>query len=120
VQVLSRIGVPVFLQPSRRQERVEVEGLRLDAGAARFALANRGNVHVRPSAVRLLLLDAGGQPVETRSLEAWYVLAGGERVYSVPLPAETCRRVRSLAVEVDLAPAPLRAAAAAVPAACGP
>jgi fimbrial chaperone protein len=120
VQVLSRIGIPVFLQPSRHEEKPEIQALRVEGGRALFALANRGNVHVRPSAVRLVFRDAAGAALETRALEAWYVLAGGERAYSVVLPAETCRRAASATVEVDVGAKPLRAEAAVDPSGCDP
>jgi fimbrial chaperone protein len=120
VQVLSRIGIPVFLAPPRAEERVAVEGLRAQGGQVRFSLANRGNVHVRPSAVKVVGRDEAGAAVLERSLDAWYVLPGGERAYAVELPAEDCRRLRALAVEVLLPHGPLRAEAAATPAACEP
>jgi fimbrial chaperone protein len=120
VQVLSRIGIPVFLAPAQVDERVTLDGLRVERGRVLFWLVNRGNVHVRPSAVKLVARDAAGATVAERALDAWYVLAGGERAYTLELAADDCRRVRSLAVEVGLARGPLRAEASAAPAGCAP
>lgn len=120
VQVLSRIGIPIFLQPARRDARAEIRGPRVEGGRASFELASVGNVHVRPSAVRLVLRDASGAEVERRAVDAWYVLAGGERAYAVELAAESCRRAISAAVEVELDGRPLRADAALAGERCAP
>jgi fimbrial chaperone protein len=120
VQVLSRIGLPVFLAPERALEKAEIADLRVAAGKVEFALRNPGNVRIRPPAVKLVAEDAAGKAVHEQPLEAWYVLAGGERRYSVALPPEHCAGVRSVTIEVALAKEPLRARAAMPQGGCGP
>jgi fimbrial chaperone protein len=95
VQVLTRIGVPVFLAPARRVEKAELAFLPSGApGHLRFALRNTGSVRVRPTGVTLALVDADGARLAEKSLEAWYVLAGGERIYEAEVPADACARAR--------------------------
>lgn len=90
VQVLTRIGVPVFLAPPKRVERGEIAFLPGSPGRVRFALRNTGTVRLRPSGVALALVGADGKRLEEKSLEAWYVLAGGERIYEADVPADAC------------------------------
>lgn len=92
VQVLTRIGVPVFLAPAQRTAKAEIAFLPAEGARVRFTLRNVGSVRIRPSAVTLTLLSADDQPLLERSLEAWYVLAGGERVYEIEVPAGACAR----------------------------
>jgi fimbrial chaperone protein len=118
VVVLSRIGIPVFVAPERPEARAVLAGLSLGQGGVAFALRNTGTVRVRPSRVRLEGLSADGAQLFAKDLEAWYVLAGGERRFEVALPAETCGKVRTLAVEAALEKEVLRARAQAPGGAC--
>jgi fimbrial chaperone protein len=120
VRVLSRIGIPVFVAPLRTEARAALAELSLVKGRATFALRNTGTVRVRPSRVRLEGRGADGKALFARDLDAWYVLAGGERRYEVPLPAERCAEVRALAVEAALEKEVLRARAEAPGGACAP
>jgi fimbrial chaperone protein len=120
VRVLSRIGIPVFLAPERPESRAVVAGLALEKGRAAFALRNTGSVRVRPSQVRLAGLSADGTTLFSLDLEAWYVLAGGERRFEVSLPADGCAQVRAVAVEAALERDVLRARVEAPGGACAP
>jgi fimbrial chaperone protein len=120
VQVLSRVSIPVFVEPERATERAAVEALRVAGGKAEFKLRNVGNVRIRPSAVRLVAADAAGKPLHEAALQAWYVLASGERHYAIQLPAEQCAKARNVTVEVALAKEVVRARAELSPGGCGP
>jgi fimbrial chaperone protein len=118
VHVLTRIGIPVFLTPAGPQEKAELTGLSLTGAAATVALRNRGTVHVRPSAAKLVARNAAGETLHEVPLDAWYVLAGGERVWSAELPRARCAEVRSLSAEVVLARETLRATQETTAGAC--
>jgi fimbrial chaperone protein len=122
VRVLSRLGLPVFVAPERPASAARLEGLAAAGGKARFALRNAGTVRIRPAAVKLVATGAAGHTLFARALDAWYVLAGGERRYELPLPQEQCPAIRSLAVEVTLAEGqpPLRAVQPLAEGACAP
>lgn len=122
VRVLSRLGLPVFLAPERPLARGEVAGLAASSGKARFALRNPGTVRLRPAEVKLTGRAADGRTLFARPLEAWYVLAGGERRYALELPAAECPALRSLLVEVapGTGQPPLRAESPVAEGACGP
>ena len=102
VRVLSRIGLPVFLAPSRSVAKSRVEDLHLSMGKVAFRLRNEGTQHLRPSSVKLAVTGAGGERLLEKDLDAWYVLAAGERDYQVELPAVDCPRARELSVTVML------------------
>ena len=119
VQVLSRIGLPVFLAPARPAERAVLADLAARGGKATFVLRNEGTVHVRPTAVKLVGLGSDGKPLFERELPAWYVLAGGTRAYAVEIPKEGCAALREVEASVELSRDVLRAKAPA-PGACAP
>jgi len=101
VRVLSRIGIPVFLAPSRVERRPVIEDLVAAQGRIGFALRNRGTVHFRPAVLKIMAVDAGGKELFQHSWNPWYVLPGGERRYQEPLPAAICALVRKVTVEAS-------------------
>ncbi|GAC1340009.1 MAG: hypothetical protein NVSMB23_09740 [Myxococcales bacterium] len=121
VRVLTRVGIPVFLAPaSAPVARSAIADLSVAGGKLSFTLRNGGNVHLRPTAVQAVARDAAGGAIADRRWDGWYVLAGGERVYESALPAENCRRVRVLAVDVALEKQSLKASVETPHGACSP
>jgi fimbrial chaperone protein len=112
VKVLTRIGVPVFLAPAAPVARGELVFLGRDGARVRLAIRNTGTVRLRPTAVTLALLGADGAPVFEKALDPWYVLAGGERVYEVEVPAEACARAATALASAALERGAIEARAA--------
>ncbi len=102
VAMLTKMGIPIFVQPARLTATAGLRQLELKAGLFGFRLENIGNVHFVPDSVRLRGLGADGRALFEQDLKCWYVLAGGVRTFSVPLTQPQCRDVRALAVEVKL------------------
>ncbi len=101
VRVLSRIGLPVFLAPSRPVEKLRIGAISARGGKARFQLLNEGNVHGRPAAVKLAGLGADGKQLFEVDLPAWYVLAGGRRDYEAAVPGDACASLAELVATVS-------------------
>lgn len=92
VKILTRVGIPVFLEPLAAESRPVLE-LAAPGGKLEVRLRNAGTAHFRPSAVNLLLTGPKGERVHEEKLAAWYVLAGGERIYAVGVPPAVCSKV---------------------------
>jgi len=119
VRVLSRIGLPIFLSPSKAVERTRLLDLVARAGKVTFRLVNEGTVHVRPTSVKLTGLGADGKTVFETDLPAWYVLPGGERIYEAVIPPEACASIQELEVSAAL-PRDVIRTKLAKPNACAP
>ena len=102
VKILTRMGVPVFVQPAKPQAAAVVRDLRLSHGRVTFQLANTGNSHFLPSSVVVRGFTASGVSVADWPANGWYVLAGTARSFSMALDAPACGRVGSLLVEVTV------------------
>lgn len=102
IRVLTRLGVPVFLQPQAPRPKAALEDLAVGPEGLTFTLRNTGNVHFIPDAVVVNGTDESGQAVVNEELESWYVLAGGVRQFKTPLDAATCSRLRLVAVQARL------------------
>jgi fimbrial chaperone protein len=120
VQVLTRIGVPVFVAPTAERVSTEVGTPTLKAGKLALELRNTGTVYVRPETIEAQALGARGEHLFSHRWPSWYVLAGDVRRYEVALPADVCGRVRTLSVRVVSAAGDKTQALATPSGACGP
>lgn len=121
VRVLTRVGIPVYLEPRAPAPRAELFGLAREGRTVRFALRNAGNVRVKPLAVRLVGRGGDGGLVFDQAVSCWYVLAGGERRLEAEIPADRCGAVRQLEVRADLERgSPVEARLATPSGACAP
>jgi fimbrial chaperone protein len=120
VRVLTRVGIPIFIEPTRAVPGGAIEGAVLREGRLAFELHNPGTVHLVAQHVRVVGYGAAGEPVVDGTLEGWYVLAGGRRRFELELPKDRCPRVRSVAIEVRTSHGALAERLPAPAAACGP
>lgn len=120
VRVLTRMGVPIFLQPSRMQAGGTIVNTSVEEGRLRFQVRNNGNVHLMLEAVNLRGIGDGGETVIDKQVEGWYVLAGGVRQFDLALPREECGRVRTLQIEARTENGILKDRLELKPGACSP
>jgi fimbrial chaperone protein len=99
VRVLTKMGIPVFLQPERSEASGVIEVLGLEGGRLRYRVRNPGNVHFVLQNVQVRGFGASGEDVIDRHADGWYVLAGGSREYSESLSADECARLKSISIE---------------------
>jgi fimbrial chaperone protein len=108
VRILTRIGVPIFIQPQPPKPHALIEYLAVNKSEILFEVINRGNVHFVPRAIRIKGTDSTGINALERTLDPWYVLAGGSRQYRLEISPTDCLKLKNLIVEVDLEEKSLR------------
>jgi hypothetical protein len=89
---LARALVPLFVAPARPLVAADLRVACERGGPCRVVLRNVGTVRVRPRDVSVAVAADGGAVTEL-PLEAWWVLAAGERVYEVDVPQDRARVV---------------------------
>jgi fimbrial chaperone protein len=94
VRVLTRMGIPVFLNATQPLATPRIEGSSINHAHFSFTLQNRGTTHFLAQKVVLAALAADGATVVETALPAWYVLAGGFRLYELDLPPAACSAAR--------------------------
>jgi fimbrial chaperone protein len=102
VAVLTRFGIPVFVEPPTRIARAEIVPPELVGRRIEFAVRSGGTVRIRPRSVRVTVGDAAGRALFEKELPAWYVLAGGERAYTVDLDETACAAGQTLSIVARL------------------
>ncbi len=97
IRVLTRFSVPLFVQPPTIAPE-PTASVRIDRGHMRITVGNRGTSYFVSQRVHVVGRSRTGATVVEEELPGWYVLAGGERVYEVPLPHDTCTSLAEVAV----------------------
>lgn len=100
VRLLTKMGVPIFIQPDQKSEGARVQEMVMRRRLLSFQIKNTGNVHFVPQNIRVKGYGAGGDTLFERRLQGWYILAGGYRSYELEIPKGDCAKVKTLAVEV--------------------
>lgn len=107
VRVLTRMGVPIFIEPAAATAsaaqapvaRIEPKGVRGDK--VTFEVKNTSNVHFTIKQARVLGRGAAKESLFERTVPGWYVLAGGSRVFEVEPPKGICAKTKELSFEVE-------------------
>lgn len=100
VRILTRMGIPIFLEPAKAHLSGVISGARVSGGVLSFDVRNTGNVHFSVLEAKVVGRAADGTEVFEQRAEGWYVLAQGLRTYEIPLTADRCSRAARVAVEV--------------------
>jgi fimbrial chaperone protein len=108
VAIRTKIGIPVFLQPARATATAEITAVTFEGGRLVTRVRNTGTVHMIVDAVKMRGTASGGDTRFERSLDGWYVLPGGTRVFEQPVKASECAGAETIAVTVELQGATLK------------
>lgn len=101
VSINIRFGLPVFVAPLQEQVRGELAEVQLAGGQFSTTIFNPGNSHFRINKLTLTGRDLEGKEVFREQIDGWYLLAGAERVYTIPLPRDTCGLAKTVDFEMD-------------------
>lgn len=100
VRVLTRMGIPIFVQPAKITTGAQIAGISLRGKTLSFVLRNTGNVHLAPGLVQVRGVNATGKATFQRETAGSYVLAGGQRTFTLEIPASERCATTGLTVEV--------------------
>ncbi|HEY3172989.1 MAG TPA: fimbria/pilus periplasmic chaperone [Thermoanaerobaculia bacterium] len=102
LQIRTRMGIPIFLQPNESEKGTRVDATAARAGILRFSVRNTGNVHITLRGIRVKGLGPAGDERFERESDGWYVLAGGSRDYEIEIPERECDRVARFVIEAQV------------------
>lgn len=102
MQVVLRIGLPVFIQPRHKVSKLEIQ-LQERGGVISAKVSNPGNVHIRADEVRFRGLDSQGNEKFSQALPERYLLAGVTRSYRLSVPGDVCGLVSRVQLNYEVA-----------------
>ncbi len=120
VKVLTKMGIPIFIRPAKPQAAGAVEGMAIVKGKLSFTVKNKGNVYFLVQSVKVKAVDAAGATTFEKSVEGWYLLAGGTRVWDLDFPKDVCVKSKSLTFDVQSEETKFSGRTEVAAAACGP
>jgi fimbrial chaperone protein len=119
VRVLTKMGIPIFVRPTKEVATATLSELWQEDGLLRFSLKNAGSVHIVPARISVRGHD-GSNTAFKHELDGWYVLAGGRREYEVKIPPDVCARLTSMVVNIQFASSTLEERLQTPSGACSP
>lgn len=99
VRVLTKMGVPIFVQPPTPVLVGNVANVNVAGGKVAFDVINGGNSFFSIVAAKITGLSTAG-PTFEKTQDGWYVLAGGSRHFEFEVPADKCPGTKSVRVEI--------------------
>lgn len=100
VNVLLRFGAPIFVTPLQASDDADLTAVSLDKGALKLSVKNTGNRHQVIEGIHLQGIGSDGQELYTLTLADRYLLAGTTKAFTATIPAETCRRLAAITMEL--------------------
>lgn len=119
VKMLTRLSVPVFVQPPAAKPQPVLAVTTVNATAAQLVVRNEGSGYLAPQDAKLRVVDAHGRSVHEDRLPIGYVLPGGQLRFVVKLPVGACARAHRIELTLDKPLPPLEASLAASMRQCG-
>lgn len=119
IAVLTKMGVPIFLQPEEPASKGELR-LSLRSRVLVASVRNAGNAYMVPGAITLRGRGANGAVLFEKALTSWYVLAGGRRDFGLQLDSATCKRASKIELEAEVGGKTLSESLSTGAASCGP
>ena len=98
IHVLTRTGMPVFLEPSRRTRVPSLASAAVKLGMLTLGLGDVGTQRLDPQRVKVALLDGAGHVIDQHEMTENYVLPGRTWYLNIKLPAALCERAASVSV----------------------
>ena len=118
VALRTRIGIPVFVRPTKPSRSAVIDGVSVEGGKVLTRVRNTGNLHISVDTVSVKGTGGSAAPTFTKEGPGWYVLPGATRIFEVPMTATECKSTTQVAVEVFGHDRSLKGASQVSPAAC--
>jgi fimbrial chaperone protein len=104
VIVLTRVSVPVFMEPPTTVHSASLVGAPLRRGRLSFEVRNDGNTHITLGRPSVLGFGVGDKSIYSAGdiTRGNYVLPGEAMLHEVDIPSKDCSQIRELIIEAPI------------------
>ncbi len=99
--IITRSSVPVFIEPAKATPAPVTATASLDAGKVRLRITNPGSIHLTPPTITIKGYTSGDALVLDGAQKGWYILPHSTRTETIALPADTCRQLARVVLDVQ-------------------
>lgn len=99
IAIAVRFAIPVFNKPVKIIPEAALQQPGLTKGTLTVTVKNSGNVHFKVTSVTVVG-QSKGEEAFSKIIDGWYILAGGTKTYSVPIPRDKCEKLDQLTIDV--------------------
>jgi fimbrial chaperone protein len=96
IRFLLRLGIPVYLSPTQKDEKGAIEAFTLQKGKAAFTVKNKGNMHISVTSLLIKGLNNQGREIFSKDLGAWIIMNGLALNYETAIPSNVCQEMSKL------------------------
>lgn len=100
VKVLTKMGVPIFIQPATPVLKADLTAINVNRNSVNFEVRNMGNSFFTVTSATLTGFAKSGEATFTKQQDGWYVLAGGVRQFKFEIPADACATTERVRIDV--------------------
>jgi fimbrial chaperone protein len=108
VQVLTRVGIPVFLRALTPAARAGMSDVGFSQGMLHFQIDNLGNTHFVPDRIHVQAVNPSGIAIIDKTADGWYILGGSSRRYEMRPESGDCAQIRAFLIDVTVGENTLR------------
>jgi fimbrial chaperone protein len=98
VTLYMKIGIPVFINPIKIDNKPEIEDIEMSKGVLKVRVKNRGTNHFIVTGINVKGSHRDGTEPFSRDIAGWYLLSGSQKVYETSIPQEVCGTIDHLNV----------------------
>ena len=101
VNIIMKVGVPIFLAPVKVEPKGLVKEMNLDAGSFHAKLINDGNVHFILRAINISGRNGAGEEIFREEIGGRYLHSGNSKDITLDIPQESCINMKTLDLEMN-------------------
>jgi fimbrial chaperone protein len=101
VNIVMKIGVPIFLAPVKAEPKGLVKEMSMDAGSFHAKLINDGNVHFILRAINVSGRNEVGEEIFREVVGGRYLHSGNSKDITFNIPQESCVNIKTLELEMN-------------------
>lgn len=100
IRLFMKIGIPVFINPPRVEDKAEIDKISVNNGKVEVTVKNKGNNHFMVTGINVRGENTQGMEPFSRDIGGWYLLSGTSKIYETSIPIDLCSNMTNLNVEL--------------------